>query len=179
MDLEVNDLIKRANNELVLAESVKLITEDAAIKLTLNVPDSMTFYSSVISHSYYSIFYAAKALLLTKKIRPISPEIHKKAFDAFKKEFVDTGILDVSLLEIYKKAIIRSDELLEIFKDEKWKRGNFTYQTIPQANKEPAEESLKNAKRFVANIAKVIEISAEKSMAASKKEEKNGKNKSG
>jgi len=148
MDLEANDFLKRANNELVLAEKIKLITEDSPIKITLNVPGDMTFYSSVISHSYYSIFYAAKALLLTKKIKPSSPEIHKKTFDAFKKEFVDTGILDVNLLEIYKK--------------EKWKRGNFTYQTIPQANKEPAEESLTHAKQFVANITKVIELADRK-----------------
>ena len=162
MDLEINDFLKRANNELILAEKIKIITEDADIKSTLNVPDDMTFYSSVISHSYYGIFYAAKALLLTKGIRTASPEIHKKTFDAFKKEFVDTGMLDVSLLEIYKKAIIRADVLLEIFRDEKWKRGNFTYNTIPQANKEPAEDSLKNSKHFVANITKVIELSDEK-----------------
>ena len=162
MDLEANDFLKRANNELVLAEKIKLITEDSPIKITLNVPGDMTFYSSVISHSYYSIFYAAKALLLTKKIKPSSPEIHKKTFDAFKKEFVDTGILDVNLLEIYKKAVIRADALLEIFKNEKWKRGNFTYQTIPQANKEPAEESLTHAKQFVANITKVIELADRK-----------------
>ena len=162
MDLEINDFLKRANNELILAEKIKIITEDADIKSTLNVPDDMTFYSSVISHSYYGIFYAAKALLLTKGIRTASPEIHKKTFDAFKKEFVDTGVLDVNLLEIYKKAVIHADALLEIFRDEKWKRGNFTYNTIPQANKEPAEDSLKNSKHFVANITKVIELSDEK-----------------
>ena len=64
-----------------------------------------------------------------------------------------------SLIEIYKKMIVRADELLEIFKDEKWKRGHFTYQTIPQANKEPAEDSLKNSKFFVSNIMKVIKES--------------------
>lgn len=162
MDSEVNDLLKRANSEVVLADRIKVITENVGIKNSLNVPDDMTFYSSVISHSYYSIFYAAKALLLTKKIRTTSPEIHKKTFESFKKEFVDNGILDVSLLEIYKKAVIRADALLEIFHEEKWKRGNFTYQTIPQANKEPAEDSLKNAKHFVANITKVIELDDEK-----------------
>jgi len=162
MDLEVNNLLKRANTELVLADKIKFITEDITVKTSLNVPDDMTFYSSVISHSYYSIFYAAKALLLTKKIITNSPEIHKKTFESFKKEFVDTGVLDVNLLEIYKKAVIRADVLLEIFHEEKWKRGNFTYNTIPQANKEPAEDSLKNAKYFVANINKVIELDDEK-----------------
>ena len=53
--------------------------------------------------------------------------------------------------------IIKADYLLEIFKDLKIKRGKFTYKTIPQANKEPAEKSLENAKTFVSNIIKVIE----------------------
>jgi len=82
--------------------------------------------------------------------------VHKKTFEEFKKNFVDTGILDVSFLKIYNKMIVRADELLQIFKEEKWKRGHFTYQTIPQANKEPAEESLRNTKTFVSNIIKVV-----------------------
>ncbi|MEM4397176.1 MAG: hypothetical protein QW757_00965 [Candidatus Woesearchaeota archaeon] len=44
--------------------------------------------------------------------------------------------------------MIRADELLEIFKTEKQKRGSFTYEFLPQANKEPANESLNNAKIF-------------------------------
>lgn len=94
--------------------------------------------------------------MLTKGIKTSPPEIHKKTLDEFKINFVDTGILDFKLLEIYKKMVIRAYQLLEIFKDEKWKRGNFTYNTIPQSNREPAEDSLKNAKVFVSNISKVI-----------------------
>jgi len=162
MDLMIKNYLERAENEIILSASIKKLSDEDDAKKLFNIEQHHTFYSSVISHSYYSIFYAANALLLTKGIRTASPEIHKKTFDAFKKEFVDTGMLDVSLLEIYKKAIIRADVLLEIFRDEKWKRGNFTYNTIPRANKEPAEDSLKNSKHFVANITKVIELSDEK-----------------
>lgn len=152
----VNILLKRAENELVVAEKLKQLTEDASIKDFMKIPESMTFYSSVISHSYYAIFYAAKAILLMKGIKTSSPEIHKRTFEEFQKNLVETGILDVKLLEIYRSMVIRADDLLEIFRDEKWKRGKFTYNTIPQANKEPAENSLKNAKIFVSNINKVI-----------------------
>ena len=117
----------------------------------------MTFYSGVISHAYYSIFYAAKSILLTKNIKTYAPEIHKKTYEAFKEQFVDSGIIDIGLLNIYKKMIVRADELLQIFKDEKWKRGHFTYKTIPQANKEPAEESINNASKFIKNIKVIIE----------------------
>ncbi len=157
MDSMVKIFIERANNEIMGAESLKKLSEDANAKQEFALPNSVTFYSSVISHSYYAIFYAAKAILLTKGIKTSSPEIHKKTFEEFKRNFVGTGILDVMLLEIYRKMVVKADGLLEIFKDEKWKRGNFTYTTIPQANKEPAEESVRNAKIFLSNITKVIE----------------------
>ena len=82
--------------------------------------------------------------------------MHKKTLDAFEEHFVDTGILDVKLFEIYKRLIVRADVLLGIFREEKQKRGDFTYRTIPQANREPAEDSIQNAKVFVSNIKKVI-----------------------
>ena len=40
---------------------------------------------------------------------------------------------------------------------EKKKRGNFTYKTLPQANKEPAEDSTKNANLFVSSIISFLE----------------------
>ena len=157
MDSMVRIFLDRANNEIFAAESLKKLSEGERQKIEFNLPENVTFYSSVISHSYYSIFYAAKALLLLKNIRTSSPEIHRKTLEEFNKNFVKTGILDVKLLQIYQKMIIRADDLLEIFAKEKGNRGRFTYNTIPQANKEPAEDSLKNAKIFLANITKVIE----------------------
>jgi len=157
MDSTIKNYIERSQNEMIVAESLKKLSEDNQAKKFFQINDVDTFYSSVISHAYYAIFYATKAILLTKGITTSSPNIHKKTFENFKKEFVDTGILDVKLLEIYKKLVIRADSLLEIFKDEKWKRGNFTYNTIPQANKGPAEDSIQNAKIFVTNIIKVIQ----------------------
>lgn len=148
--------LNRANNEILLAQSIKRLSEKSEDKENFKLPSDITFYSSVISHSYYAIFYSAKALLLTKNIKISSPEVHKKTFDKFKETFVDTGILDVNLLNIYKRMIIRADQLLQIFSDEKWKRGHFTYNTIPQANKEPADDSLERARLFFNNIRKII-----------------------
>ena len=157
MDSMVKLYIHRAENEIVVAEKVKEMSDYDDVREFMKIGKDMIFYSAVISHSYYSIFYAAKALLLTKGIRTDSPEVHKKTLDTFKEHFVDTGILDVKLLEIYKKMIVRADELLQIFKEEKKKRGDFTYKTLPQANQEPAVDSIKNAKTFVSNIKKISE----------------------
>lgn len=153
----VNVYLKRAINEINVAKILFEISDNKENKKEFDIGEETTFYSSVISHSYYAIFYSAKALLSTKDIKTASPEIHKKTYEQFKKTFVDTGILDVNLLNIYKKMIIKADLLLQIFKDEKWKRGHFTYHTIPQANKAPADESLNHAKLFVSNIKRIIE----------------------
>ena len=132
--------LNRAKNELDLANVVFRISTQPKLKLDLELKEDSTFFSNVISNSYYCIFYSAKAILLTKEIKTTAPQVHKKTYEAFKEYFVDSGIIDAELLEIYEDIIVKADELLQIFKDEKWKRGHYTYKTIPQANKEPAEQ---------------------------------------
>lgn len=144
--------LERAENELKLADILFSLSATPNIqKEIFNIKDPETYYSAVISHSYYTIFYATKAYLSKKGIKVKAPEEHKKAYDAFK-VFVDNGELDVALLKIYKEAILRAEVLLGIFKEEKQKRGKFTYRTIPQANKDPAKESMQHAAFFFKNI---------------------------
>ena len=156
MDSMIKKLVERAYYEVLAAEVLKKSSEDVKVKEEFDLSSEVTFYSSVISHSYYAIFYSAKAILLSKGVETSSPNVHKATFDAFKEKLVDTGILDLELLDIYRRIVVRADALLEIFRDEKKKRGEFTYNTISQANKGPAEDSLNNAKVFVFNINKVL-----------------------
>ncbi|MBI2564567.1 HEPN domain-containing protein [Candidatus Woesearchaeota archaeon] len=157
MDSMAKIYLQRALNEISAAKILFEVSNDLKKKQLFQLEEETTFYSSVISHAYYSIFYSAKAILLTKGIKTSTPEIHKQTFEAFKKEFIDNGFLDVELLNIYKKMIIRADELLQIFRDEKWKRGHYTYQTIPQANQKPSEDSIQNAIFFVKHIKAIVE----------------------
>ena len=156
MDSKVKLFLERAENEITLAKAVFMVSEGKA-KEILNIPEDMTFYSSVISHAYYSIFYTAKAILLSKSVETRPPEEHKKTLEEFEKKLVGTGILDVELLNIYKSIVVKADELLNIFSIEKKKRGEFTYQKLPQANVEPAEESINNAQKFFTNIYNILE----------------------
>ena len=158
MDLKVKLYLERAENEFRLAKGMFNLSKTEKIKILLEVDPKDTFYSAVISHCYYSIFYCAKAILLTERIETKSPEVHKNTFEKFKMVFVDTGKLDIELLRIYRKMIIRADELLDILKQEKWKRGHFTYHTIAQANIEPAKESIENAKKFLIHIKEIVKI---------------------
>lgn len=157
MDSTVKIYVRRSLNELSIAKLLFVVSNNAEKKQEFQIEEEMTFYSAVISHSYYAIFFAAKAILLTKGIKTEMPDVHKKTYEGFKEEFVDSGILDAQLLKLYQKMLMRADVLLKIFKDEKWKRGNFTYHTIPQANMEPAQQSIQNATTFVKNIKIVVE----------------------
>ena len=152
MDSDTKLYLERAGNELKLAEIIMQmsINKDLQTKIpTIDKPD--TYFSSVISHAYYSIFYTAKAYLIMKEIITKASEEHKKTYDEFKR-LVSQGIVDKELLRLYEEVLVKAEELLGIFKIEKKKRGEFTYQRIAQANLEPAKESLENAKTFLKNI---------------------------
>ena len=127
------------------------ISDDKEMQVSVFKVSEDTYYSAVVSHAYYCIFYAAKAYILTKGIKTEAPEEHKKTFEEFDK-LVEKGIVDVELLKIYEKMLIKADVLLSIFELEKGKRGKFTYKTLPQANREPAKESIENAQTFFKHI---------------------------
>ena len=90
-------------------------------------------------------------LLCMKNISTSPPEEHRKTLDEFEKLTL-SGEIDVELLTIYKGIVVKADELLGIFRQEKSKRGKFTYKKLPQANLDPANKSLKNAEKFFKNI---------------------------
>lgn len=156
MDSRVKLYIERAENEIIFAKSAYQLSNDSSLKQRLNIMPEMTFYSHAISHSYYCIFYSAKAILLLNGIETSAPEEHKKTMEEFENKLVKTGKLDVELLNIYKSMIVRADNLLGIFMQEKIKRGEYTYKKLPQANLGPARESITNAEKFFKNIYAVL-----------------------
>lgn len=157
MDSQYKPYIERAANEMKLAEMIFKISLDDTLQISVfKIPNPETYFSGVISHSYYAIFYCAKAYLTKKGIKTEFPNEHMKTFDEFKK-FIDDGILDVELLNIYEQLLLRAETLLSIFHEEKGKRTKYTYKKLPQANKEPAEESMKNSRVFFKHINKILE----------------------
>ncbi len=143
MDSEAEILLERAEYEILTAEILKRLSEESEVKQTLKIPSNTTFYSSVIGHAYYAIFYGAKCYLILKKIALPEQGQHNAVYLKFKK-LVKDGELDKELLDIYEDAKIKAETLLSILKDEQEKRTHYTYKTFPQANKEPAEKSINN-----------------------------------
>ena len=103
MDSKVKLYLERAENEFRLAKAMFNLSIEEEMKVKLEANPTDTFYSAVISHCYYSIFYSVKAALMTKGMETSSPEVHKRTFEKFKLNFVDNGELDVELLKIYNK----------------------------------------------------------------------------
>lgn len=157
MDLNYKLYLERADNEFKLAEIIFKVSDKKDLqKEAFDISEPETYFSSVITHCYYAIFYSAKAYLLKKGIKTKAPEEHKKTFEEFKR-FVEKGIVDVELLKIYEEVLVKADTLLSIFSEEKYKRGKFTYHTLAQANYEPAKESLERAELFFKNIYNLME----------------------
>jgi uncharacterized protein (UPF0332 family) len=150
--------LSRTENELIAGRILNEVSLNPNIqKEQFKIETSFTFYSSVISPSYYCIFNTAKAILINQGIKTDISNVHKKTLKAFKKFLVQTGKLDKQLFKIYEDMAIKADALLEIFSSEKGKRGMFTYQILPQANIQPAKESLDNADLFFKTIRKILE----------------------
>lgn len=148
--------IERAKNELDLAKAVFKLSTDTHLKLECELKEDSTFFSNVISNAYYCIFYSAKGLLQSRGIVTEPPEEHRKTLEEFERLTL-SGEMDVELLKIYRAMVIKADALLGIFKTEKSKRGEFTYRKLPQANLEPAKESLANAEKFFKNINLIVQ----------------------
>ena len=116
MDSDTKLYLERAQNELKLAEIVMQISinKDIQTKIPeIDKPD--TYFSSVITHAYYSIFYTAKAYLIMKGIITKIPNEHKKTYNQFRK-IVSQGIVDKELLILYDEVLVKADNLLWIFK---------------------------------------------------------------
>jgi len=143
--------LNRAKNELDLAKTIFKISIETKFKVELELKEDSTFFSNVISNAYYCIFYSAKALLYMKGIITSMPDEHRKTLEEFERLAV-SGQIDIGLLKIYRDVVVKAEELLGIFVKEKSKRGRFTYRKLPQANLEPAKESLENAEKFFKNI---------------------------
>ncbi len=156
MDIRVKGYLERAENEIVLAKAnFELSTRDKA-KQVLNISLDKTFFNDVISESYYAIFYSAKAFLLSLEIKTEPPEEHRKTYEEFKK-IVESRKMDIQLSEIYEEESNKAETLLRIFFDEKRNRGRFTYNVNANTNKPFAEQSIKNARFFVATIKYLLE----------------------
>ncbi len=116
---EIESLIQRAGRTITSAE------------LLLNEGD----FDSSVSRSYYAMFYAAEAVLLTKELKFSS---HRSVISLFGEHFVKTGIFEPDMGKKLSKAF------------EKRLVGDYSY--APQIDEDTAKEVLNRAREFIKEI---------------------------
>ena len=146
---------QKAVNDLSLAQGLFKISTNPKIKSELGYAEDITFFDWVIVCSYYSIFHAVQALLGIKRIKIID-RMHAATLISFAKHFIINHELAEELFLIYEDAEEKSRELLEIFEEEKDKRGIFQYHRLSKNNIDPAKESLEKAQIFLEAISQVL-----------------------
>lgn len=145
----------KAVNDLALAKGLLKISTDENVKDSLGYPKNVTFFDWVIVSSYYSIFHATQALLGAKNIK-IRTRMHYATLIAFAKHFIINGELSDELFLVYEDAERKATELLDIFEEEKSKRGLFQYHRLSKNNISPAKESVHNAEIFLEAVQEVL-----------------------
>ena len=97
------------------------------------------FYEDAVSRAYYSMYFAAKALLLK---RDITVKTHKGLLSKFGLEFVDEGVVE----KYYGRALRIAEELRE----------EADYSISREISKEEAEAIVKDAEKFLVRIKEAI-----------------------
>jgi uncharacterized protein (UPF0332 family) len=152
----INLMIKKANNNLKFAKMTLKISDNKDLKETLGLEEQDSFYDWAIITTYYAMFHITQALLATKEIKIGKIRTHEATLYALAHYFIISKELEDELFLIYEDAEAKAEELFNTLSDEREKRGRFTYERLPKANRQPAEESIKNATHYVRDIETIL-----------------------
>jgi uncharacterized protein (UPF0332 family) len=86
----------------------------------------------------------------------INSRLHHATLIAFAHLFIESKELEHELFTIYEDAEKKARNLLDVYEEEKEKRGLFQYHRLSKYNLDPAKESVENAIKFLDAINKVL-----------------------
>lgn len=129
-------------------KEVKLLLERAATKLSAaKILLREGYFDDAVSRAYYSMYFAARAILLTKDI---VPKTHRGLISKFGLEFIDDGFIE----KTYGNA-------LNVAKED---REEADYSIICEITEEEAKSVITDADAFLKRINEAIEKLLEKLM---------------
>ncbi len=152
----------KADSSLLTAKALLRVSESAEAKKLLNLPQGYDAYMWVINTAYYSMFYAATALLASynHKINREQGK-HTLTYHALVYYFLDCDrkiakhmLEQYSIAERQASGLMQSVEAkarekIELVKQELSNRGDFTYEMGKVAEKSIAETSIRRAMEFL------------------------------
>jgi len=164
--------MEQAEKSLRTADFIYELSTNDNIKQSLRAEKDFESYIWVIVTSYYSMFYAALALLAREGIKVGRQIVHKVTADALINFFISNRRLakmfenyeearDATLdligrEELMKRLEKRADELIIAYKQEMKKRSKFQYDIGEMARRGYAETSLARAREFFAEVRKIL-----------------------
>jgi len=168
----VSFFMKNAESSLQTASILQEISDQQTLKNTMKVSSDFESYLWVIVSSYYSMFYAATALLASQGIKVTGQIVHKVTGDALIHFFVSNerlaklfeqyeeaksvGLELIGREELMKSMQKKANELIVAYESERKKRSKFQYDIGVQAKRGYAQASLNRAKEFVFEISKIL-----------------------
>jgi uncharacterized protein (UPF0332 family) len=168
----VDFFMSNAEASLRTASVLQEISDQETLKQTLKVGSDFESYLWVIVSSYYSMFYAATAILAKQGVRATGQIVHKVTADALIHFFASNeklaklleqyeeaqtvGLELVGREELMKRMQKKADELIISYEGERKKRSKFQYDIGVQAKRGYAQTSLERARLFVFEIRKLI-----------------------
>jgi uncharacterized protein (UPF0332 family) len=167
-----NFFMANADSSLRTASILQEISDENSLKETLKVSSDFESYLWVIVSSYYSMFYAASAMLANQGMRATGQIVHKVTADALIHFFASNeklaklleqyeeaqtvGLELVGREELMKRMQKKADELIISYEGERKKRSKFQYDIGVQAKRGYAQTSLQRARDFVFEIKKLL-----------------------
>lgn len=161
-DSFVTFFLKKAENSLETAKGLFKLSQNPDSKKILKLPFDYEGYLWVVNSAYYSMFYAATALLAKYGHRlKVERGTHYLTYHALVYYFLDDDKkLTKHILEQYQSAEREAEELLQLAERkagekveqinfELTKRREFTYEMGKIAEKNKAETSIKRAEDFL------------------------------
>ena len=168
----VDFFMANADSSLCTASILQEISDENSLKEMLKVGSDFESYLWVIVSSYYSMFYAASAILAKQSMRATGQLVHKVTADALIHFFASNeklaklleqyeeaqtvGLELVGREELMKRMQKKADELIISYEGERKKRSKFQYDIGVQAKRGYAQTSLQRARDFVFEIRKLL-----------------------
>jgi len=165
----VDFFLIKAETSLQTAKAILNVSNSPKLKIDLQLQPTYDGYMWVINSAYYSMFYAATALLAKYNHRiKIEQGKHALTYHALIYYFLDLDKkLTKHIVEQYKQAEIEASELLQIaeqkarekvemIKLELNKRRDFTYEMGKIAEKDKANTSINRAQEFLTLVKEMI-----------------------
>lgn len=162
----------QAERSLRTAAVIFELSTDTAAKDKMKLEKGFESHLRVIVTSYYSMFYAALALLARQGIRAGRHLVHKVVADALIHFFIsskrlakmletyeevrDTSLELIGREELLKRLEKRADELVVAYEREREKRSKFQCDVGEMAKRGYAETSLQRARDFVSEVRRIL-----------------------